>query len=168
MVCSSLTAWVEDQVASWVELYPDHQSRSVVSVLGERSTLEEIQLPDLLSINRQYASPGGIAPLSSSRRAGEFSERGFEPGARSSISSEVHWICMWIFVVGPSPASTGAETKGSVGASGVALGVRYSSPSWSGSRSLASCGEHTSTSSCYPPSAGSQRRAERARGSRTR
>jgi hypothetical protein len=50
VVCSRLTARVEDQAASWVELYPDNQPSSVVSVLGERSTFEEIQLLDLLSI----------------------------------------------------------------------------------------------------------------------
>lgn len=50
VVCSRLTARVEDRAASWVELYPDHEPHSVVSVLGERSTVEEIQLSDLLSI----------------------------------------------------------------------------------------------------------------------
>jgi hypothetical protein len=50
VVCSRLTARVEDHAASWVELYPDHEPRSVVSVLGARSTVEEIQLSDLLSI----------------------------------------------------------------------------------------------------------------------
>src|SRR5215217_3495761 len=50
VVCSRLTASVEDHAASWVELYPDHELRSVISVLGERSTVEEIQLSDLLSI----------------------------------------------------------------------------------------------------------------------
>jgi hypothetical protein len=35
---------------SWVELYPNFEAHSVVSVLGERSTVEEIQLSDLLSI----------------------------------------------------------------------------------------------------------------------
>jgi len=50
VVCSRLTASVEDHAASWVELYPDHEPRSVISVLGERSTVEEIQLSDLLSI----------------------------------------------------------------------------------------------------------------------
>jgi hypothetical protein len=33
-----------------VELYPDHEAHSVVSVLGKRSTVEQIQLCDLLSI----------------------------------------------------------------------------------------------------------------------
>lgn len=50
VVCSRLTARVENYAASWVELYPDHEASSVVSVLGERSTVEKIQLSDLLSI----------------------------------------------------------------------------------------------------------------------
>ena len=50
VVCSKLTAQVEDRAPSWVELYPNHGSRSVVSVLGERSSVEELQLSDLLSI----------------------------------------------------------------------------------------------------------------------
>jgi hypothetical protein len=58
VVCSRLTARVEDHAPSWVELYPNHQSRSVVSVLGERSTVEEIHLSDLLSIiDRTKRSP---------------------------------------------------------------------------------------------------------------
>jgi hypothetical protein len=50
VVCSGLTPRVEDLAPSWVELYPDHGARSVVSVLGERSIVEDIQLSDLLSI----------------------------------------------------------------------------------------------------------------------
>jgi hypothetical protein len=50
VVCSRLTARVEDHTPSWVELYPNHGARSVVSVLGKRSTVEEIHLSDLLSI----------------------------------------------------------------------------------------------------------------------
>jgi hypothetical protein len=58
VVCSRLTARVEDHAPSWVELYPNHGARSVVSVLGERSTLEEMQLSDLLSIiDRAERSP---------------------------------------------------------------------------------------------------------------
>jgi hypothetical protein len=50
VVCSRITAPVEDHALSWVELYPGFEAHSVVSVLGERSTVEEIQLSDLLSI----------------------------------------------------------------------------------------------------------------------
>jgi hypothetical protein len=58
VVCSRLTARVEDHAPSWVELYPNHGVCSVVSVLGERSTVEGIQLSDLLSIiDRAQRSP---------------------------------------------------------------------------------------------------------------
>ncbi len=50
VVCSRRTGRIEDRAPSWVELYPNHGTHSVVSVLGERSTVEEIQLCDLLSI----------------------------------------------------------------------------------------------------------------------
>ena len=59
VVCSKLTARVEDRAPSWIELYPNHGTRSVVSVLGERSTVEEIQLSDLLSI---IDGTGGAPP----------------------------------------------------------------------------------------------------------
>ncbi len=61
VVCSRLTARVEDHAASWVELYPDCKAHSVVSVLGERSTVEKMQLSDLLSIidrTKQLSQPG--------------------------------------------------------------------------------------------------------------
>jgi hypothetical protein len=50
VVCSMLTERVEDRVPNWVELYPGCGVRSVVGVGEERSTIEEIQLSDLLSI----------------------------------------------------------------------------------------------------------------------
>ena len=58
VVCSRLTARVEARATSWVELYPNHGACSVVSVLGERSIVDEIQLSDLLSvIDRTKRSP---------------------------------------------------------------------------------------------------------------
>jgi hypothetical protein len=50
VVCSRLSGRVEARAPNWVELYPGCGSRSVVSLRGERSTIEEIQLSDLLSI----------------------------------------------------------------------------------------------------------------------
>ncbi len=50
VVCSSLTPAVETGAFAWVELYPGHESLSAVSIGGERSVIDEIQLPDLLSI----------------------------------------------------------------------------------------------------------------------
>ncbi len=63
VVCSRLTSRIEDRVPSWVELYPNHEPHSVVSVLGERSTIREIQLSDLLSIIDRAERP----PLNGSR-----------------------------------------------------------------------------------------------------
>jgi hypothetical protein len=58
VVCSQLTTRIQDHAPSWVELYPDREARSEVSVGGERSTVEEIQLSDLLSIiDRTERSP---------------------------------------------------------------------------------------------------------------
>jgi hypothetical protein len=50
VVCSTLSERVEGHVPNWVELYPGCGSRSLVSQRGERSTFEEIELSDLLSI----------------------------------------------------------------------------------------------------------------------
>jgi len=59
VLCSRLTARVEDSVPNWVELYPGCGSRSIVSLRGERSTIEEIQLSDLLYIvDRTLGSSG--------------------------------------------------------------------------------------------------------------
>jgi hypothetical protein len=61
VVCSRLTARVEDLAPNWVELYPGRGSWSVISLHGRRSTVEEIQLSDLLSAID--GSVGSRAPL---------------------------------------------------------------------------------------------------------
>ena len=48
VICSRVTPTVEIRSVSWVELYPEHGSVSVVSVGGERSTVTGIELADLL------------------------------------------------------------------------------------------------------------------------
>jgi hypothetical protein len=50
VICSDATGVVHERVPLWVELYPDYGSRSVVSIGGRHTTIEEIQLSDLLSI----------------------------------------------------------------------------------------------------------------------
>ncbi len=50
VICSEATGVVRERVPFWVELYPEYGSRSVVSVQGRCTTIEEIQLSDLLSI----------------------------------------------------------------------------------------------------------------------
>ncbi len=56
VVCNRATGVVREEVPVWVELYPDYAPWSVVSVRGVRSTMAEIQLPDLLSIVDQTVS----------------------------------------------------------------------------------------------------------------
>jgi hypothetical protein len=47
---SEATGVVSERVQVWVELYPGYGPESVVGVGEERSTIEEIQLSDLLSV----------------------------------------------------------------------------------------------------------------------
>jgi hypothetical protein len=49
VIFSEATEVVRERVPVWVELYPGYGARSVVGVGEERSTIEEIQLSDLLS-----------------------------------------------------------------------------------------------------------------------
>jgi len=49
VICSHATPTVELRSLVWVELYPDHESISTVSIDGERSTVVGIDLADLLS-----------------------------------------------------------------------------------------------------------------------
>ena len=50
VICSEVTDVVRERVPFWVELYPDYGARSVLSVQGRCTTIEEIRLSDLLSI----------------------------------------------------------------------------------------------------------------------
>lgn len=50
VVCDWATEAVRDAAVSWVELYPEYGSRSVVCVEGDREEVDEIQLSDLISI----------------------------------------------------------------------------------------------------------------------
>lgn len=50
VICSEATGVVRERVPFWVELYPGYESRSVVSLEGTRSTIEEIELSDLLAV----------------------------------------------------------------------------------------------------------------------
>jgi hypothetical protein len=49
VIFSEATGLVRESVPVWVELYPGYGPRSVIGVGEERSTVEEIQLSDLLS-----------------------------------------------------------------------------------------------------------------------
>ncbi len=50
VICSEVTSVVRERASVWVELYPNYGSSSVVGIEGRRTTIEEIQLSDLLSI----------------------------------------------------------------------------------------------------------------------
>jgi hypothetical protein len=50
VIFSEATGVVRERVPLWVELYPGYGPESVVGVGEERSTIEEIQLSDLLSV----------------------------------------------------------------------------------------------------------------------
>lgn len=50
VICSAATETVKRNVLVWVELYPEFSPQSVVSVKGEISKVDEIQLADLLAI----------------------------------------------------------------------------------------------------------------------
>jgi hypothetical protein len=50
VVCSRVTALVERGATAWVELYPQHASRAVVSLGGEETTSDAMDFDTLLSI----------------------------------------------------------------------------------------------------------------------
>ena len=50
VVCDRATSAVRDGVEIWLELYPGGDSRSVASVRGERSTIEDVQLLDIVAL----------------------------------------------------------------------------------------------------------------------
>lgn len=51
VVCSQVTSLVESRVPMWVELYPDCEAHSRVSLRGESTTtVADIQLTDLLDL----------------------------------------------------------------------------------------------------------------------
>lgn len=50
VICSVVTEMVKRDVLVWVELYPEFSPQSVISVKGETSKVDEIQLADLLCV----------------------------------------------------------------------------------------------------------------------
>lgn len=50
VICSQVTPLVGERVRNWVELYPDCEPHSVIRIEGESSTVEDIQLSDLLEV----------------------------------------------------------------------------------------------------------------------
>jgi len=50
VICSRVTSLVKERVPNWVELYPDCESLSTFCIGGETSTMDEVQLSNLLSV----------------------------------------------------------------------------------------------------------------------
>ena len=50
VICSEAIPIVRDTVPVWVELYPGHSSKSIVSIEGGSTEIEDIQLTDLFDI----------------------------------------------------------------------------------------------------------------------
>lgn len=50
VVCDTVSVRVQTEAPYWVGLYAGYEDRSVVSIRGERSIIEQIELADLLSI----------------------------------------------------------------------------------------------------------------------
>ena len=50
VICSRATPTVKTRSLAWVELYPEYRSASVVSVGGECSTIDWIELADILRV----------------------------------------------------------------------------------------------------------------------
>ena len=50
VICSRVSAAVKERALAWVELYPDHGPLAFISIGGELSTVEGIELSDVLSI----------------------------------------------------------------------------------------------------------------------
>jgi hypothetical protein len=50
VICSRVTAVVEQRAANWIELYPECRPFSTFCIDGERKVMEDVQLSDLLSV----------------------------------------------------------------------------------------------------------------------
>jgi hypothetical protein len=50
VICSRVTSVVKDRIPNWVELYPECWPRSTFCIGGEISTVDDVQLSDLLSL----------------------------------------------------------------------------------------------------------------------
>ena len=53
IVCSTLTEAVETRIPAWVLLYPEGQGLAVLSIAGQRTRVEGIELDGLLTLVNQ-------------------------------------------------------------------------------------------------------------------
>ncbi len=50
VVCSRVTTLIEQEAAAWIELYPEHASKAIVYLAGEKMTFKTMPFEVLLSI----------------------------------------------------------------------------------------------------------------------
>lgn len=50
VLCSELTELAHYCAPNWIELYPGHEGRMVIDIAGERTTLADAELSDLLAV----------------------------------------------------------------------------------------------------------------------
>jgi hypothetical protein len=50
VICSRITAVVQERAANWIELYPECRPFSTFCIGGARKAMEDVQLSDLLSV----------------------------------------------------------------------------------------------------------------------
>lgn len=61
VITSKVTKLVEGRIPVWVELYPDCEPTSVVGIRGELSTVEDMELSDLVLLIDHVEHPDDIA-----------------------------------------------------------------------------------------------------------
>ena len=50
VICSRATSVVRDRVPNWIELYPNCQPLSTICIGGELSTVDDVQLSELIAV----------------------------------------------------------------------------------------------------------------------
>ncbi len=56
IVCSRLTPVVEGSNSAWVLLYPDGETKTVISIDGQRTTSADLEFDELLAVIDQVAT----------------------------------------------------------------------------------------------------------------
>ena len=59
VICSQVTDLARYCAPNWIELYPDHETRVVVSIGGKQSTFSDLRFPELISIVDGIADGAG-------------------------------------------------------------------------------------------------------------
>ena len=56
VICSVLTQFLHTLPRAWILLYPDGAATSIISIQGQRTTTDSLELSDILSIIEEVAS----------------------------------------------------------------------------------------------------------------